>query len=328
MSHAHEPSRRDALRLGLAAGAGLVLGRLPLRGEELSRLTRVLQLPLVTRPIPSSGEPLPVIGLGTAQSWGDTPHDQLCDLLREMPELGGKVVDTAPSYGKSEEALGDAINDQGLRSRFFLATKVSLGGGRGRGGQAAAAPDPQRGIDSLAQSMERLHTKVIDLMQVWNLGGTETLLPMLREWKTAGKIRYHGVTTSSDRQYDTLLQLMKAEKLDFIQVDYSINNRNAEEQILPLAAERGMGVLINLPFGRESVFQKSSGKPVPDWAKEIDCTSWPQIFLKWVVSHPAVTCAIPGTTKLEHLTDNLGAAHGRMPDAAMRKRIQDAYDGL
>jgi aryl-alcohol dehydrogenase-like predicted oxidoreductase len=165
-------------------------------------------------------------------------------------------------------------------------------------------------------------------MQVWNLAGPDVLLPILREWKQGGRIRYYGVTTTFDGQYPALLELMRRERLDFVQVDYSINNRNAAQEVLPLAAERGIAVLTALPFGRTSAFQKVQNKPVPDWAKDIDCTTWAEIFLKYLVSHPAVTVAIPGTTSVDHLADNLGAARGRMPDAAMRQRIEREYDAL
>jgi aryl-alcohol dehydrogenase-like predicted oxidoreductase len=244
-----------------------------------------------------------------------------------MPELGGKVVDTAPAYGESEVALGDVVNQLGNRDRFFLATKVSIGG-RGRGAAGAGGGAAQQGIASLEESMRRLHTNRIDLMEVWNLGGPDVLLPILREWKQAGRIRYYGVTTTNDGQYPELMDLMRRETLDFIQVDYAINNRGVAERILPLAADRGMAVLTALPFGRTSVFQKTQNKPVPAWAKEIDCTTWAQIFLKYNVSHPAVTVAIPGTTSVDHLAENVAAIRGRMPDAAMRQRIEREYDAL
>jgi aryl-alcohol dehydrogenase-like predicted oxidoreductase len=245
-----------------------------------------------------------------------------------MSELGGTVVDTAPAYGDSEVALGDVVNQLGARARVFMATKVSIAGGRGssRGGAGSAAA--QDGVRSMEESMRRLRTTRIDLMNVWNLGGPDVLLPILREWKQAGRIRYYGVTTTFDRQYPDLIDLMRRERLDFVEVDYSINNRNAANQILPLAADRGVAVLTALPFGRTNVFQKVQNKPVPDWAKEIDCATWGQIFLKYLVSHPSVTVAIPGTTSPEHLADNLGAARGRLPDAAMRQRIEREYDAL
>jgi len=180
----------------------------------------------------------------------------------------------------------------------------------------------------MEESLRRLHTDRIDLMQIWNLSSPDLLLPLLDEWKAAKKIRYTGITTSNDRQYAQLETLMQAHKFDFIQVDLAIDNRGAQDRLLPLAAERGMGVLINLPFGRTRVFQKVLGKPLPDWAKEIDCTSWAQLFLKYIVGHPAVTCVIPGTEKVEFVVDNLGAARGRLPDVAMRKQIETYFDAL
>jgi len=325
------------MRLGLATGVGLLAGKLPLSAQSADTLARIQSLPLVTKPIPSSGERIPVVGLGTAQTWGSTPHDQLVALLRRFPQLGGKVVDTAPAYGNSETALGDVVHEIGNRDALFLATKVSLGGrgappARGSratdslGGATAGAMRP--GIASMQESMRRLQATRIDLMNVWNLGGPSELLPILREWKQTGLIRYYGLTTTSDGQYADLLNLMRRETLDFVEVDYAINNRNAADQILPLAAERGIAVLTALPFGRTNVFGKVQNKPVPAWAAEIDCTTWAQIFLKYLVSHPAVTVSIPGTTSLDHLVDNLTAAHGRMPDQAMRQRIEREYDAL
>jgi aryl-alcohol dehydrogenase-like predicted oxidoreductase len=322
-------TRREAIRTGLAAAAGLMAGS-RLGAQSAPTLESVLALPLVTKAIPASGERIPVVGLGTAQTWGSTPHDQLVALLRRMPDLGGKVVDTAPAYGNSETALGDVVNEIGNRDRLFLATKVSIGGGRGGGRSSATSSGEgrQQGMASIEESMRRLHATRIDLMNVWNLGGPDVLLPLLRDLKAQNRIRYYGVTTTFDGQYPDLIDLMQRTPLDFIEVDYSINNRNVAERILPLAADRGIAVLIALPFGRTSVFQKVQGKPVPAWAREIDCTTWAQILLKYLVSHPAVTVAIPGTTSVEHLADNLAASHGRMPDAAMRTRIEREYDAL
>jgi len=312
-------SRREAIALGLAAGAGLFAGRIRLAAQD-DALAKVLALPLVTKPIPSSGERLPVVGLGTAQTWGSTPHDQLVALLTRMPQLGGAVVDTAPAYGQSEMVLGGVVNEIHTRDKMFLATKVSIGG---RGGGTAA-----QGVQSMEESMRRFHTTRIDLMQVWNLGGPDVLLPVMRDWKQAGRIRYIGVTCTNDNQYPALMNVMRSEKLDFIQVDFAINNRNVADAILPLAIDRGIGVITALPFGRTSVFQKIGTRPLPSWAAEIDCTAWSQICLKYLVSHPAVTVAIPGTTNVAHLAENLAAAHGRLPDAAMRARIEREFDGM
>jgi aryl-alcohol dehydrogenase-like predicted oxidoreductase len=318
------PSRREAIRAGLAAGAALAIGRLPLRAQ-LEREALQTQLPLVTKPIPSSGEQIPVIGVGTRSYSPGTPEERipLCNVLRTLSGGGGKVVDTARGYGRSEEVIGECVREIGNRDQLFIATKFSLGGGR-RGGVAT----PEGAKAGLELAFTRLQMERIDLMMVHNLSGTETLLPIMRELKQANRFRYVGVSTSSDGQYPALVEIMRREPLDFIQVDYSIRNRNAEEEILPLAAERGMAVLINLPFGRESVFQKVQGKALPDWAAEIECITWAQLFLKYVVSHPAITCAIPGTTNPDHMADNLGAARGRLPDAAMRQRMEEYYDGL
>jgi len=323
-------SRREALRVSLSAGlgAGLVLGSRgrPLFAGELAR--RVADdaaegmpqgSPLIQRAIPSSGEKLPVIGIGTARRYdvGTSPEERapLREVLRAFAQMGGKLIDTAPSYGAAETVVGDLLQELGNRRELFVATKVSL-----RSGDAAAARR------QMEESMRRLHTDRIDLMQIHNLGGVELLLPLLREWKAAGRVRYLGLTTSSERQYEQLATLMRAQPLDFVQVNYAIDSRAAADRILPLAAERGMAVLINLPFGRTSVFQKVSGRQLPEWAAEIDCTSWAQLFLKYIVSHPSVTCAIPGTAKPEYLVDNLTAGRGRLPDAAMRKRMETFFD--
>jgi aryl-alcohol dehydrogenase-like predicted oxidoreductase len=275
--------------------------------------------PLITRAIPSSGEKLPVIGLGTNR-YGVTAEDEIAarrEVLRRMPELGATVIDTAPAYGQSEEVIGRLLGELKNRDKVWLATKVT-----------ASADKAAEGRKMLEESFKRLRTGKIQLVQVHNLNGVPEMLPVLREQKKAGKLSYVGVTTSRDGQYDQLLEIMRKESLDFIQVDYSISDRNAADKVLPLAASRGMAVLVNLPLGRGNALGKVKDKPLPDWAKEIDATSFAQVFLKYVVSHPAVTVAIPGTTKVAHLEDNLGAARGKLPDAEMRKRIEKYFDAL
>lgn len=314
-----EYSRREALRaLGLA-GLGLACSRLA-AGEPSPAAQPT---GLVTRPIPSSGERIPVIGIGTARRYdvgeAEAERAPLREVLRRFPEMGGRLVDTAPGYGRAEAVVGDLLEELGNRDRYFLATKVSLRGGSGT---------REDGVRAMEGSFARLHTDRVDLMQVHNLAGTETLLPLLRESKAAGRIRYFGVSTSFDRQYAELESIMRREAMDAVQVDYAIDNRGAAERLIPLAADRGMAVLVNLPFGRTSVFQKVRGRPLPPWAAEIDATSWAQVFLKYIVSHPAVTAAIPGTATVEYLVDNLGAARGRMPDAAMRRTIERYFDAL
>jgi aryl-alcohol dehydrogenase-like predicted oxidoreductase len=318
-------NRRDILRAGVAAGVGLTLGRVPLHalyplGHARSHATS--QLPLITKPIPATGEPLPVVGVGTNR-FGIQREEEarpLREVLSMLPELGGSVVDTARVYGSSEEVIGRAVEELGNRDRLFIATKYRTGG-------AGAAADSRAGLE---QAFTRLRTDTIDLMMVHDLGGTRELLPLMRELKQAGRFRYIGMSTSSDSQYEELAAVMRNEPLDVIEIDYSLGNRNAAEAMLPLAHDRGMAVLVNVPFGGRSasVFQDLGNRPLPDWAAEFDAESWAQVVLKWIVSHPAVTATIPGTRSVEHLVDNMAAARGRLPDAAMRRRIEQYHEAL
>jgi aryl-alcohol dehydrogenase-like predicted oxidoreductase len=305
-----QPSRRQLLTVGIGMGAWVCLHPASLLAQAD---------PLIQRRIPSTGESLPVIGIGTARRYEavrtEAERAPLREVVRRFQELGGKVIDTAPSYGTAEVVVGDLVTGLSIRESLFIATKV---GARGR----------EAGIAELEQSFKRLHSPKIDLIAVHNLQDTQTQLGTLREWKQAGRIRYIGITTSFERQYPEFERTMKAEALDFIQVDYALDNRTAAQRILPLAADRGMGVMINLPFGRGRLFQAVQGRALPPWAGEGDCASWGQFFLKYIVSHPAVTCAIPGTSKAEHLADNLGAARGRLPDAEMRRRMERFIEGL
>src|SRR5690606_21944482 len=305
-----DPTRREVIRLGIAAGLGLALGPFPVRalGARSSEL--------ITRPIPSSGERIPVIGRGTNNFSVQTEEEltPLREVLRRMAELGGKVVDTAPGYGRAEEVIGQIVEELGIRDRLWIATKVTAPGDKA-----------YRGVAMMEESFQRLRVDRVELMQVHNMNGAAAILPVMKEWKQAGRIRYIGVTTGSDQHAEELLALMRREPLDFIQVQYSIANRTAAERILPLARDRGIAVLANRPLGgrhRGNVVRMVQGRPLPDWAAEIDCTSWAQLFLKYILAHPAVTCAIPGTTRVAHLEDNLGAARGRLPDADMRRRIE------
>jgi diketogulonate reductase-like aldo/keto reductase len=275
------------------------------------RMTRAAEpaAALITRAIPSTGERLPAIGLGTDAFRSDVSEEIRSELAR-MSELGGTVIDTAASYGDSEALIGQALASLNLRARMFVATKLV--------GNGAA--------DSLARSLERLKSTRLDLLQVHNLNGVAELIPAMQAWKKSGKIRYIGVTTSRVEQHAELLGAMRSYPLDFIQVDYSLGNREAAEAILPLARERKLAVLINLPFGRSSLFEQAANRQLPPWAADIGVTSWGQYFLKYVISHPAVTCAIPGSTKLSHLVDNQGAGRGRLPDAAMRRKMEQFWD--
>jgi diketogulonate reductase-like aldo/keto reductase len=296
-------ARRSFIAAAAAAGIGSLLARrLPAAEAESA-------LPLITKPIPSSGERLPAIGLGT-DSFSESAREDIRAELARMAALGGTVIDTAAAYGDSEALIGAALAQLGTRAHMFLATKL-------------VASD---GAESFARSLERLKTDRIDLLQVHNLNGVATILPAMRQWKKEKKIRYIGVTTSRVSQHSEMIATLRAYPLDFIQVDYSIDNREAAAKLLPLAAERRVAVLVNLPFGRSSLFREAAGRALPPWAADIDVHSWAQYFLKYVLSHPAVTCAIPGSTQVGHLIDNQAAGRGRLPDESMRHRMAQYWD--
>jgi len=276
----------------------------------------------VTKPIPSTGERLPVIGLGTnqypVQSLEDMARFQ--EVLEKMMALGGSVVDTARVYGRAEVVIGELMQRIGQRDRFFIATKTPIAG-------KLRSPEIE-----LQTSFDQLRVNVIDLMLIHNLHGLDQLMPAFIRAKQDRRIRYIGMSTSEGIQYAAQMEAMRRYPLDFIQVDYSIANRNAADAILPLAQERKMAVMVNVPFGgvrnTGSTFGRVKGRALPDWAAEIDAESWAQVFLKYVVSHSAVTVAIPGTTQVRHLVDNQGAGRGRLPDAAMRREIERYWDAL
>ncbi len=306
--------RRSFIKLGAGIGTSLAMAKLGL----LTSLPAFADThaALVSKPIPATGEMLPVIGIGTARRFdvGEAAAERapLREVIDRLPKLGGRLIDTAPSYGRAETVIGDLMAELGNRDQIFLATKV----GSGRNGAAAGEAEMQG-------SLQRLKTDRFDLLMVHNLAGINEMLPVLRDWKAAGRIRYLGMSTSFERQYDDFAAVMARETLDFIQVDYAIDNRSAEDRILPLAAERGIAVLTNLPFGRGRVFQAFGERPVPEGAREVGIDSWAQFALKYVVSHPAVTVAIPGTARPDYLIDNLGAARAPMPDQATRQRMAD-----
>ncbi len=306
-------NRRTALLLGMASGAvaSFAASGVPTLAAGLLRKT-----------IPSSGQKISVVGVGTNNYSPTTPEERAARraVLQGLTAAGLSVIDTAPLYRESERVIGELLAEIGNRPQAFVATKVTARGGT-----------RDEGIASIDESMRRLQTNFIELMQVHNLIGAEILLPLMAEWVAAKRIRYVGITTSQDAQYPDLLRLMRTQKLDFIQVDYSLGNRGAADEMLPLAAEKGIAVLVNLPFGGRrdgNLFGRVRERKLPDWAAEFDARSWGQVFLKYVVSHPAVTCAIPGMTKVANFEDNLGAAQGRLPDAAMRKRIEAYWDAL
>jgi aryl-alcohol dehydrogenase-like predicted oxidoreductase len=270
---------------------------------------------MLTRPIPKTGEALPVLGLGTWQTFdvGDDPDDRapLVEVIRRFLAAGGRVIDSSPMYGRAEQVTGDVVADAGAAGTPFLATKVWTTG-------------KQRGIDQMKRSMQRMRTAKLDLMQIHNLQDWKTHLPVLRDWKAAGTIRYIGITHYARSAFDELERLMKTEALDFVQLPYNVVDREAEKRLLPTAADTRTAVLVMQPFESGSLFGRVKGKPVPEWASDIDCTSWAQLFLKFILGHPAVHCPIPATSKPDHVADNVQAGFGRMPDDAMRRRIVDA----
>ncbi len=301
-------TRKEFLRL--AAGAAGVLATGGLLGRSGGAIAA--DAPVLRRPIPSSGELLPVIGVGTAVVYeietSDAKFPLLVDSIKAFLENGGTLIDTSPTYGRAEKNLGEIFRRTGLRKNAFLATKISTSG-------------EQSGINQVESAMRDMGTDRLDLLQVHNIRDTNTHLRTIRRLKDEGKVRYVGITTSFDKDYPEFEQVMRRERLDFIQIDYALDNRNAEERILPLAQDRGMAVLINLPFGRGRLFSAARGKPLPPFAAEIDCTSWAQFFLKFLLAHPAVNGVIPGTDRPEFAIDNLNAARGRIPDAPMRDQM-------
>lgn len=307
-------NRRDYLKLSLAAGAALTFNPGALFASGASG-----RGPLITRAIPGKDERLPVVGLGSSATFsrvaGSEDAQALREVLSAMVEHGGTVFDTAPSYGASEEVAGAIARDLGLTDRLFWATKLNVAP---RGGGAA---DPDAAKAQVEASFERAGKRPIDLIQVHNLGDAPVQLGLLKSLRDAGRVRYIGVTTTFAPQYGQLEQVMRDEPLDFIGIDYAIDNRTMEERIFPLAQERGIGVLVYAPFGRTRLWEKVKDKALPEWAAEFDATSWGQFFLKFVASHPAVTVATPATSRVRHMVDNMGAAYGRLPDEAMRQRM-------
>ncbi len=274
--------------------------------------------PLVTKAIPGTGERLPVVGLGT-DKFRNGVRDAIEAEIKRMSELGGSVIDTAPAYGESEAIIGDTLAAVGNRERVFLATKLTASGSAGT---------KAIGEESFSRSLDRLRTSRIDLLQVHNLDGVDKLMPSLLNWKQAGRVRYLGITTSRVSQHDQMVEFMRRYPLDFVQVDYSLANRDAAARVLPLALERKVGVLANIPFAFGSLLGQLRDRALPEWAADIDATTWSQFLLKYVIAHPAVTCTIPGSTQLAHLEDNQRAARGRLPDEAMRGRMERFWDSL
>ena len=274
---------------------------------------------LARRPIPSSGETIPIVGLGTNRYGVDATAAARAPLraaLQRFAELGGTVIDTAPMYRTSESVLGDLLAELGIRDELFVATKTDRDGGG------------EQTHTQMQASLRKLRTDTLDLMQVHNLRGWRDALAVMRDWKDEGRVHYIGITTSRESQYKEFEQVMRAEELDFVQLNYSVEQRTSAERLMPLAADRGVAVMINRAFGGGRIFRAVGDQPVPEWARDFDCSSWAQVLLKYALSHPASTVAIPGMTKVGHVEDNMMAGHGRMPDASERKKIEAFYDAL
>ena len=303
-------SRREMLNITAGAGAAVALTRLPALAQPQE---------LLTRAIPSSGDRVPAVGLGSARTFdvaSPAERGPLKEVMRLFHELGGRVFDTAPTYGRSEQVAGELARELGLEREFFFATKISTGRGR------------QAGLDQQAASHRVWGRDVIDLNQVHNLRDTEIHLATIREAKAAGRTHYVGVTTSFSRQYEQMERVLRSETLDFVQLNYSLGEREAAERLLPIAQDRGIAVLVSEPYNVGRLFSAVSGRALPDWAAEFDARSWGQFFLKYILGHSGVTAVIPATSDPEHLVDNMGAGRGRFPDQVMRRRMEEFFDAL
>lgn len=293
-------SRRDLLRIALGAGAIAIEGKMTM-AETILR-----------KPIPKTGETLHAVGLGTWQTFdvgvASAAREPVKQVLLRFVQAGGGVIDSSPMYGKSETVVGDLATELGVREQLFFATKVWTSG-------------RDAGVRQMEESFKRLRAKRMDLMQVHNLVDYRTHLATLRRWKEQGRVRHIGVTHYTASAYDELERVINSEALDFVQLNYSLAEREAEKRLLPLAAEKRLAVLVNRPFAAGQLFRGTRGKPLPSWAKDFGCASWAQFFLKFVVAHPVVTSALPATSKVDHLIDNMKAANGPIPDAQARERM-------
>jgi len=311
-------TRRECLKR--MAGAGAMLAFNP-----RAALAQAGRAGLITRAIPGTSERLPIVGLGSSATFAQVARSEDATALRavlgRMVELGGTVFDTAPAYGASEEVAGRIAQELGIAKRLFWATKLNVA----RGVDTA---DPAAARRQVETSFRRIGRPVIDLIQVHNMRDVRTQLPLLREYKEKGRVRYIGVTTTFEGDYESLVQAMRKEPLDFIGTDYAIDERHAEQTILPLARDKGIAVLVYAPFGRTRLWARVKGRQVPEWAREFDAGSWAQFFLKYVASHPAVTAITPATSRPENVADNMGGAMGRLPDQATRKRMIELVEAL
>ncbi len=309
--------------IGRTLGAGALLGLNPGILRALDGITTGRR-ELIPRAIPATGERIPIVGLGSSATFAQIARDEdreaIRGVLSALTEGGGRVFDTAPSYGASEEVAGAEAQALGIQEELFWATKLNVA----RQGPA----DPEAARAQVETSFARIGKPVIDLIQVHNMGDPPAQLGILREYKQEGRIRYLGITTTFERQYDELIDVMRNEELDFIGTDYAVDNRFAEEVILPLAQDRGIAVLVYAPFGRTRLWNRVAGREVPEWAAEFGAHTWAQFFLKFIAAHPAVTAITPATSRPVNMADNMGAAYGELPDAAMRRRMVELVDSL
>ena len=300
-------SRRSFIRH--ACAGPVALGVLP-------RILPAMAGNVIKRAIPSSGEEISIMGMGTYSTFSHaTPKEQLGEVMQAFFDHGGQMIDSSPMYGPAEGIVGELLKTTQNTAGYFAATKVWIDG-------------REAGIRQMNESMRLMGAEIMDLMQIHNLRDWKIHLKTLKQWKEQGRIRYLGITTSHGRDHDELEHIMKTEPLDFVQLTYSAANRTTDARLLPLAQDRGIATIINRPYQGGSLFRKVRGKPLPDWAGEIDCASWGQFFLKFIAGHPAVTCIIPATSKVKHILDNMAVGKGRVPDAAQRQRMIDYLEAL
>jgi diketogulonate reductase-like aldo/keto reductase len=307
-------TRRRFTRHLFQAGAGWLLAPWVLPALPLTAAPKML-----TRPIPATGELLPAVGLGTWQTFdvgsGSRDREAVQQVLHLFAEMGGTLIDSSPMYGRSEEVVGELSAALGLQKKLFMATKVWTQG-------------EQAGIRQMETSMREMGKRPMDLMQIHNLVDWQVHLKTLRRWQQEQRIRYLGITHYTESAYGELERILRREKVDFVQLNYNIASREAAQRLLPLAADKGVAVIVNRPFESGALFSAVKNQPLPDWAADFDCQSWGQFFLKYILGHPAITCVIPATAKPHHLRDNMGAGYGRLPDAATRKKMENHLQNL
>ncbi|HSG63771.1 MAG TPA: aldo/keto reductase [Gammaproteobacteria bacterium] len=311
-------TRRDWLKLAAATGAALSLRARLLHAQGGGSVIR--------RRIPATGEELPIVGLGSSATFREVANEEdfsaVRDVLRALLDNGGTVFDTAPGYGASEEIAGQVVRDLGVQSRVFWATKINVVN------RATRRADPAAARAQVEESFRRVGKDPIDLIQVHSLGDLPTQLGLLKELKAQGRVRYIGVTTTDNDRYEDIAEVMRREPIDFIGIDYAVDNRQAADVVLPLAEDRGIGVLVYAPFGRTRLWRRVASRELPSWASEFGATTWAQFFIKYVAAHPAVTAVTPATSRPENMIDNLGGGTGALPDEATRRRMAELVDAL